>query len=224
MECLDWGYADRGNYRMAVQCLDGMLTEGLHPIASTYTSILTACSHAGYVKNGYLHFESMRKDHGIIPTTDHLFCLVDLLCRAGRLDEAKEVLKSMPAKKDGTGWMSLLTACRKYGNVVVGQECFVRIKQLDPSDGSCYMLMSSIYASAQMWKQFDEIQVMRRCAYAWKKPGQAWIEIKDKVHEFFVSEAMHSAVDKMDPKQCRLRRLMKREGYIANLDGIVDLT
>lgn len=217
------GYADRGNYRMAVQCLDGMLTEGLHPIASTYTSILTACSHAGYVKNGYLHFESMRKNHGIIPTTDHLFCLVDLLCRAGRLDEAKEVLKSMPAKKDGTGWMSLLTACRKYGNVVVGQECFVRIKQLDPSDGSCYTLMSSIYASAQMWEQFDEIQVMRRCASAWKKPGQAWIEIKDKVHEFFVSEAMYSAADKMDPKQCRLIRLMKREGYIANLDGIVDL-
>ena len=220
------GYSDRGNYKMAMQCLENMLKEGLHPTGSTYTSILTACSHTGYIQDGYMHFEAMTKMHAIAPTTDHLFCIVDLLSRSGRLHEAKEVLSSITGpKKDATGWMSLLTACRKFGNVEVGRECFAKIKHIDPTDGSAYMLMSSIYANAQMWKEYNEIQAMRKCAIAWKKPGQAWIEIGHKVYEFVVCENMTvmMANYSLDPKQCRLRRLMNAEGYVANLDGTIEI-
>lgn len=216
------GYADRGNYRMALQCFKALLSEGLHPIATTFTSILTACSHGGCVKDGYEHFESMKNYYGITPITDHLYCLVDLLSRAGRLDDAIKVLNSIPAaRKDGSGWMSLLTACKKYNNAVVGRECFNHIKELDPTDASCYMMMSSIYANLQMWDQFAEIQEMRKREHAWKMPGQAWIEIKDKVHEFLVSETTHSVVDGTGFKQERLRKLLLREGYVANLEGMV---
>ncbi|KAI5061094.1 hypothetical protein GOP47_0023599 [Adiantum capillus-veneris] len=218
------GYADRGNYEMAVQCLKSMLSEGLHPIASTFTSILTACSHGGFVKDGYQHFESMKNVYGITPITDHLFCLVDLLSRSGRLYDAVEVLNSIPAaRKDVSGWMSLLTACKKYNNAVVGRECFNQIKELDPSDGACYMLMSNIYSNLQMWDQFAEIQEMRKHECAWKKPATAWIEVEDKVHEFFVSETAHLVVDGTGFKQERLRKLLKREGYVANLDDMVAL-
>ncbi|MCO5553813.1 hypothetical protein L7F22_007339 [Adiantum nelumboides] len=219
------GYADRGNYGMAVQCLESMLLEGLHPIASTFTSILTACSHGGFVKDGYQHFKSMKNEFGITPITDHLFCLVDLLSRSGRLDDATEVLSSIPAaKKDSSGWMSLLTASKKYNNAAVGRECFNQIKVLDPNDGACYILMSSIYANLQMWDQFAEIQEMRKREHAWKKPAQAWIEVGDKVHEFFVSETAHLVVDGTGFKQERLRKLLKQEGYVANLQGMVEFS
>ncbi|MCO5592261.1 hypothetical protein L7F22_046259 [Adiantum nelumboides] len=219
------GYADHGNYGMAVQCLESMLLEGLHPIASTFTSILTACSHGGFVKDGYQHFKSIKNEFGITPITDHLFCLVDLLSRSGRLDDATEVLSSIPAaKKDSSGWMSLLTASKKYNNAAVGRECFNQIKVLDPNDGACYMLMSSIYANLQMWDQFAEIQEMRKREHAWKKPAQAWIEVGDKVHEFFVSETAHLVVDGTGFKQERLRKLLKQEGYVANLEGMVELS
>ncbi|KAH7440361.1 hypothetical protein KP509_04G103800 [Ceratopteris richardii] len=218
------GYADRGNFMMATSCFKRMLSEGLQPIASTFTSILTACSHAGIVEDGYEYFESMKNDYGITPITDHLFCLVDLFSRAGRLYDAREVLNSIPSvRHDGSGWMSLLTACQKYNDADVGRECFDQIKELDPSDASCYMLMSKIYANLQMWDKFAEIQEMRKRAHAWRKPGQAWIEINEKVHEFLVSEITHQELDGTGPKQERLQRLLRKEGYVAVLDVMADL-
>ena len=76
-----------------------------------------------------------------------------------------------------------------------------------------------------MWKEYNEIQEMRKSALAWKKPGQAWIEIGDKVYEFVVCENVNRMMAnyKVDLKQCRLRHLMNAEGYVANLDGTVEV-
>jgi pentatricopeptide repeat protein len=98
------------------ECLEEMKREGLTPDEQIYTSILAACSHSGSVEKGYKYFNTMQTEHGFIPNVEHCNGMIDLLCRAGHLAEAKEVLCTMEGLPDLPGQMSLFTACRLYGN------------------------------------------------------------------------------------------------------------
>ncbi|CAH1450938.1 unnamed protein product [Lactuca virosa] len=88
------------------ECLDLftlMQQEKIAPNEVTFTSILKACSVAGLVEEGWKHFESMTKEHGIVPTLEHYGCMVDLYGRLGHLDEALRFIHSMPCAPDAEG-------------------------------------------------------------------------------------------------------------------------
>ncbi|KAI5077058.1 hypothetical protein GOP47_0009123 [Adiantum capillus-veneris] len=191
------GYARTGNYGLALSCLNDMQEEGFHPDARIFTSVLAACRHAGQVKEGYRQFKTMRDRHRIMPSIEHFGCMIDLLGRAGHLDEAEELLDAMPTPPDLNGWMSLLIACKKYGRLSLGKRSFDQVMRLDPSISAGFMAMSSIYADAQLWENLNELEQERKQASAWKKPGRAWIEVKNKIHEFSVGDMSHPQIDKI---------------------------
>ena len=61
----------------------------------------------------------MIHDHAIKPAADHFNCMIDLLGRAGRLEEARDIVQSVPVELDVNGWTSLLTSCRMYVDLLV---------------------------------------------------------------------------------------------------------
>eukprot|EP00250_Pteridium_aquilinum_P020369 c24791_g1_i3 orf=226-2916(+) len=191
------GYARNGNCLLALNCLESMQGQGLKPDAMICTSILAACRHAGQVKEGYQQFKTMRDQHSIIPSIEHYGCMIDLLGRAGHLDEAEEILDSMPIRPDLTGWMSLLIASRRYGNMNLGKWCFNQVMRLDSHISAGYVAMSKIYEEAQMLDDAYKLQRERKHACAWKKPGRAWIEVNKEVHEFSVGDESHPQMDKI---------------------------
>ena len=215
------GLSQNGNSGQAEILLKSMQVEGIQPHGMMYSNVISSCSHAGRVDEGQHHFASMQEVSNIEPSKEHFRCVG----RAGCLKQAYHFLHTMPFGQELSGWMSLLTSCKTYGNVDIARQCFNEIVHIDPDTAAGYMLMSDIYANAQMWKEYNEIQEMRKCAIAWKKPGQAWIEIGHKVYEFVVCENMTAMVANysLDLKQCRLRRLMNAEGYVANLDGTIEI-
>ncbi len=75
-----------------------------------------AGSHAGLVDEGMCLYASMIKDYMIAAELEHYTCMVDLLGRAGNLQEAENMIKSMPFKPDVATWMGLLGVCRTHGN------------------------------------------------------------------------------------------------------------
>eukprot|EP00250_Pteridium_aquilinum_P017134 c23471_g3_i1 orf=467-3109(-) len=123
------GYAQQGKIFDALESMREMKKQGLTPDGKIYVTLFMACSHAGQVDEGYRHFRNMIS-HGIVPTVEHFNCLVELLSRAGRLKEAEKILQSMPASADVAGWMSLLTACKAYGNSQLGTSCFSQALKL----------------------------------------------------------------------------------------------
>lgn len=139
------GHAWHGDCRLSMQCFEAMKHEGLRPDDAVFTSILAACSHAGSLKKGLSCFRSMTEDHNIMPGIQHYNSIVDLLGRAGLFKEAEDLLHCMPRSANTTGWTSLLTGCRTYGNTEVGQRCFDVIVDMAPNDASSFMLMSNIY-------------------------------------------------------------------------------
>jgi pentatricopeptide repeat protein len=154
------GYAQHGYGELALQWFESMRLQSITPTYYTYISILAACSQSGEVEEGYRHFRAMYNSHKITPGDEHFNCMVNLLGHVGRLDEAEELLKSMPFLPDISGWMSLLTACSLFGNKDLGRRCLGEVARLTPDTYSGLdILVFNIWAekgihSAECEEQF----------------------------------------------------------------------
>ncbi|KAK4568155.1 hypothetical protein RGQ29_003793 [Quercus rubra] len=104
------GLSYHGHGNKAVDLFNKMLNEGLVPDEVAFTVILSACSHAGFVEEGWHYFERMRYEYSLVPSPDHYACMVDLLSRVGRLKAAYELLNSMPVEPHAGAWGALLGA------------------------------------------------------------------------------------------------------------------
>lgn len=213
------GYAQHGDWRLSQQCIESMQREGVELNHTIYTNILSAYSHAGETDEGQSLFKSIAVGKSIIPSVEHFTCMIDLLGSTGQLKEAVHLLETMPATSDSTGWTSLMTACKTYGNVGLGRDCFHQVSKLDPN-GAGSVLMSSIYAQAHMQKHFDEVQGAQVSGCSWKKPGIAWIEVNNNVEEFKVGDATHSASPGIYANLKRLSIALKGEGYVPTPEGM----
>ncbi|KAH7441229.1 hypothetical protein KP509_03G029700 [Ceratopteris richardii] len=155
--------AQHGMFELAKQYLDRMHQQGFKADAKVFTNILAACNQKGRSEEGQQFFELMMDVHDIVPSPEHIHCIVDLLGRKGLLMRAMKLLQSIHNTKDLCGWISLLSACRLHGNVALGRQCFKHIISLDYHVGAAYMLMSCIYAEAHMWDDYYELmEVMKK--------------------------------------------------------------
>jgi pentatricopeptide repeat protein len=156
------GYAMHGQGREALAHFKWMCEEGVEIDGVTFVCLLLACSHAGLVNEGLHAFDSMMNVYRIPPTVDHYACKVDLLGRAGRLDEAEDVIKTMPCEPNAAVWMTLLGACRIYGEVEMGERIAKQLLELDPNMTAGYVVLSNIYAAAGKWDLSEKIQQQRK--------------------------------------------------------------
>lgn len=182
--CLIVGFAMHGKAENALDLFFEMLAAGIEPNEVTFVGVLTACSHAGLVKEGLLQFDNMVKIYGLEPKVVHYGCVVDMLGRVGLLEKAEEFVKEMPIEPDSSIWGSLLAACRMHGNVEMAERLMRRVLEMQSKEDGDYVLMSNLYASSN--RQYDSIQVrkeMRRRKVK-KIPGCSSIEIDGIVYEF----------------------------------------
>ena len=70
----------------------------------TFTNILCACSHAELVEEGRTFFNSMELVYGVLPGVNHYACMVDILGRAGLLEETVELIEKMPMAPCASIW------------------------------------------------------------------------------------------------------------------------
>ncbi|KAH7301857.1 hypothetical protein KP509_23G046500 [Ceratopteris richardii] len=211
------GYAQGGECKLARDCFYEMVEHGVNPDIAAFTVILTSCCHAGDVDEGYWFFNAM-KDYSLVPRIEHFNCLIDLLGRTGRLNEARGLFDIMPSFPDVMGWMSLLTACKRYGDAELGRKCVEEILRIDPENSAVFTLMSDTYAGHYRWEDACGLEKLRSYANAWKKPAVAWIQIEDQLHEFTIEEGNR---DQDYPFEQRLKSLkwqMEDAGYVPNVD------
>ncbi|OEL21568.1 Pentatricopeptide repeat-containing protein [Dichanthelium oligosanthes] len=122
------GLAKHGYAEQALSLFHDMISAGVKPNDVTYIAVLSACSHAGLVKEGKEHFRMMQHDHGLIPRMEHYACMVDLLGRSGLVEEALDFINEMPCKADALVWKTLLGACKTHNNMDIGEMLVCGIK------------------------------------------------------------------------------------------------
>ncbi|KAK6158630.1 hypothetical protein DH2020_005944 [Rehmannia glutinosa] len=143
--------ASNGREIQALDMFETMKNSALSPNEVTFVGVLSACARKKLVDLGLKLFQSMSSDYAIIPRMEHYGCVVDLLGRAGLLKEAYEFVTSMPFKADASVLGALLGACRVHGDVDLGNEVGRRLLELQPGHCGRYVLLSSIYAGAEIW-------------------------------------------------------------------------
>ncbi|KAK6925047.1 Pentatricopeptide repeat, partial [Dillenia turbinata] len=95
------GFAKQSRGKEVLDVFQWMLRvaiDEVRPDEITFDGVLCACSHARYVIEVRHYFNSMNEKWRNEPTIEHYECMVDLLSRAGYLDEAFELVELMRMK------------------------------------------------------------------------------------------------------------------------------
>ncbi|KAJ0966111.1 hypothetical protein J5N97_027249 [Dioscorea zingiberensis] len=168
-------HAQNGDGYGAIRYFKALQTSNILPDHVTFTAVLSACSHAGLVDEARLLFSSMFEDYGLEPGRDHYSCIIDLLGRAGHLDEAEKILNSMPYRVDAQIWWALLSACSTHGNARLGGIAAKSILELEPDNAAVYILLSNLNAVAGQWEEASNVREGMRKTGLLKTPGFSWI-------------------------------------------------
>ncbi|XP_008804951.2 pentatricopeptide repeat-containing protein At4g14820 [Phoenix dactylifera] len=218
------GCAVHGDGRSALALFDQMKAEGVEPNRVTFVGLLYACSHTGLVEDGRRIFNSMIQDHNMEPKHEHYGCMVDLLGRARLLQEAFELIESMPFTPNVVVWGSLLGACKMHGDVELGELAAKRLLELDPSHDGAYVLLSNIYAKASRWDDVRQVRTLMKCKGVSKERGCSWIELDGKVHEFLMGDESHPRSSEIYGKLEEVVRELELVGYSPDIGSVlVDL-
>ncbi|KAF5179892.1 Pentatricopeptide repeat-containing protein, partial [Thalictrum thalictroides] len=209
------GYGKHGHGSGAIHLFEQMQLEGIDPDDVTYLAVLSACSHAGLTEEGCKFFSRLCKDHKVRPKIEHYACMVDLLGRAGRLEEAKNLIENIPVKPNAGIWQTLLGACRVHRDLKLGTEVGETLLSLDGENPVNYVMLSNIYAEAGEWKDYERIREVMKCKGLKKEAGCSWIEINKKVHYFYGGDNNHPLTERIHEMLKDMERRMKEEtGYV----------
>jgi len=190
------GFAAHGPPEMALSLFGEMRQLGIEPNGVTFVAVLNACSHGGLVDEGFKHFSLMRS-MGIKPTIQHYGCLVDLLGRAGCLDQARNTIETMPMEPTPELWGSLLAACRSHRCVELAELSVERLADLGADDSGVYVLLSNIYADEGMWNAVLRIRKLMSDEGMKKDIGRSVIEVDGEIHEFVNGGSSHICKDEI---------------------------
>uniref|UniRef100_J3LMZ1 DYW domain-containing protein n=1 Tax=Oryza brachyantha TaxID=4533 RepID=J3LMZ1_ORYBR len=204
------GLAAHGLGSDAVLFFFEMESEGLVPDGVTFVALLTACSHCGMVEEARRYFQVMTTKYCITPKIEHYGAMVDTLSRAGLLDEAYDLVKSMNVKSDTVIWRALLSACCRYRQTKLGE---ITIKEIACQGSGDYTLLSSIYSSANRWEDSEEVWKERKKKRIRKSKGLSWVEIRGSTHEFKAGDRSHPDTDGIYQVLHRLSKKAKSVGY-----------
>ncbi|KAK2973243.1 hypothetical protein RJ640_013891 [Escallonia rubra] len=212
------GYGMHGQIDAAISLFNRMLEVGTRPNDVTFMNILSACSHAGHVEEGKLHFNSMR-DFGIEPKFEHFACLVDLLSRAGDLDGAYSIIKSMPFAADASIWGALLNGCRIHRRMDMLNNIQQNIINTNMDDTGYYTLLSNIFAEGGEWDEFRMVRSLMRSTGLRKVFGNSTIEINKRVYLFGANDSCHSEAKEIYRLLGNFQTSAQEHGHGVEQDG-----
>lgn len=215
------GLAINGNGEEALNLFSKMIQSRIKPNAVTFIGLLHACSHMGMVNEGRKYFASMSRDYGIVPRIEHYGCMVDLLSRAGLLEEAREFIMNMPIKPNGVVWGALLGGCRVHKNLELAEEAIEHLLELDPLNDGYYVVLSNIYAEAKRWEDAARVRKLMRDKGVKKTPGSSSISIDGVVHEFVAGDDTHPQSEAIKQKWEIILEEMRSKGYVPNTSVVL---
>ena len=210
------GWALHGRAHESLQLFEEMQQQGLDPDDITFFGLLTACTHAGLIREGRDFFDSI-----IAPTEEHYACMVDLYSRAGHFDEAMSMVKLSPYPFGASVWRTLLSNCRNHKNLELGILAAEKVISIEPGHSAGYVLLSNMYAQMGLWAERTLTRRRMEVNGVKKEAGRSWVDVKNKVVSFVSGDESHSfsgeVYDKLQELLCKLKAV----GYTADTGAVL---
>ncbi|XWS53009.1 hypothetical protein CRYUN_Cryun11dG0121000 [Craigia yunnanensis] len=217
------GLAMHGHGRAAIDLFSRMQETTIKPNSVTFTNVLCACSHAGLVKEGKTFFNQIDPVYCIPPEVQHYSCMVDILGRAGLLEEAVEFIEKMPIVPSDSVWGALLGACQIHGNVELAEQACSHLLELDPGNHGAYVLLSNVYAKTGKWDSVSRLRKHMRMTGLKKEQGCSAIEFNGVIHEFLAGDNCHPLSKEIYSKLEEIVMRLKSVGYVPNKSHLLQL-
>jgi len=176
-------YGMHGFYTKVLEMFKLMEEGNINPDGLTFSSVLSACSHAGLIKEGLHIFQSMTSIYSVLPQEEHYGCIVDLLSRAGHLEEGYKLIKLSTLNDKSSVLCALLSACRTYGNAMLGQVISNELLELGQQNPGTYALISEVFAQKGQWNKSANIRNRAKENGSRKLPGSSLIESVEQANK-----------------------------------------
>lgn len=209
---------------LSEECLElfaRMVNDGVRPNAVTFVGVLCACVHGGLVSEGNEYFKKRMKEYGVSPTIQHYGCIVDLYSRAGRIEDAWNVVKSMPMEPDVMIWGALLNGARIHGDVETCEIAITKLLELDPANSSAYVLLSNVYAKLGRWREVRHLRDLMEVRGIKKLPGCSLVEVDGVIREFFAGDNSHPELLNLYVMLDEIMKRLEKHGYERNTGEVL---
>lgn len=170
------GYASNGYGTEVLKLFEAMRSANMAPNDVSFIAILSGCCHSGLVEEGLEWFYRMKEEYDIDPKLEHCSLVVDLLVRAGRLQEAVDFIGTMPFEADESIWTCVLGGCKARGDENLGRRAAEMLIKLGPREAGPFVQISSMYAAKEQWSTSQRFRQMMRERRIRKNPGYSWID------------------------------------------------
>ena len=158
-------YGVHGCGEQALKLFYDMKDKGVKPDSICFLAVLSACNHSGLVAEGQKLFNRIREDYELHLSIEHYACLIDLLGRSGKIEDALEIVRTMPMNPSTRIWSSLVSSCKLHGRLDVAEMLSPHLIRSEPENAANYTLLNMIYAEHGRWldiKQGREFMKLRR--------------------------------------------------------------
>ena len=172
-------YGKHGLVDSSIQLFERMQAEGMQANHITLISVLSACSHGGLVEKGLTIFRSMKEKYGVEISQEHYSCVLDLLCRSGRMVEAYELFKEMPIEVTDSIVGAFFNGCKIHGRRDLAKLMAEDILRMELKRPGGFVTLSNIYAADGEWEEVENIRKVMKEQGVHKKPGFSWVEKRD---------------------------------------------
>ncbi|KAG6406326.1 hypothetical protein SASPL_133926 [Salvia splendens] len=215
------GLALHGNVDEALGLFSKMIQTGVKPNDVTFVGLLNACSHMGLINEGRAFFARMTSDFAITPSIEHYGCMVDLLSRAGLLQEAYEFINQMPITPNAAIWGALLGGCKVHKDIEMAEVAMRHVHELDPHNDGYYIVLANIYSEAKKWEDTARVRKLMKERGLKKTYGCSSITINGLVHEFVAGDESHSQSEEIIEKWNELLVPLRQKGYVPNTSVVL---
>ncbi|KAM3382237.1 putative pentatricopeptide repeat-containing protein, mitochondrial [Capsicum galapagoense] len=213
-------YGIHGHGREALTLFQRM-KDKIEPDHVTFAALLSALSHSGLVEEGRHWFDVMVNEYKIKPSEKHYACSVDLLARAGEVEEAKDLIISMETKPGLAVWVALLSGCHKHKKFSIGELAANRVLELIPENAGTYILVANFFAAAKMWDKAAAVRKLMKKAGMTKVPGYSAVEVKGRLHAFLMDDTSHPQYEQIMGLLCNLEKEMKAMVYVPKTEFVL---
>ena len=188
---------------------------------------MNACSHSGCIDIGFNILNSINQDK---LDSKIIASMIDCLARKNELSQAYQLfckhskLFENEIQDTIVIYTQLLSGCRTYNNVEMGEKLFYQIESLIKKEKNGYkvynndaatfhVLLANLYATNGLQNKCKDIRNQLKEKGIKKIAGMSWIEIDGITHKFIANDQSHPNYNQIERKKQQLIEKLNSMGY-----------
>ncbi|KAK7282663.1 hypothetical protein RIF29_11617 [Crotalaria pallida] len=185
------GLTYNGKVSMTLDLFKELIREGTPPDRITLAAVLLACNYGSLIDEGIQIFSSMEKEFGVKPGEEHYAYVVELLSQGGKLEEAIDIVETMPYRTNSNIWRAILSACVVHEDLRVIETVAKKIMEREPHMPLPYLVLAQAYEMRGRWESM--VRVRKAMEHTGPKEfiGCSWVGIQNQVYSFASNQLEH---------------------------------